>query len=83
MKFETCNRRQTIKICIYLIPFDSIPWYLLLLYVVRRYRNWKVTLRPYTPGASQGSNVGQVSIFSVTSQVWYQINQKIELNRIE
>ena len=29
-------------------------WYLLLLYVVRRYKNWKVTLRPDALGVPMG-----------------------------
>jgi len=31
--------------------------------VVRRCRNWKVTLRPGQSGGSQGSNKGQIPFF--------------------
>ena len=55
-------------------------------YMVQGCRNYKVTLvistfRPDPSGGSQGSNKGQILFFSETCRVWYQINQKITLNK--
>ena len=52
-------------------------WHLLLLNVVKRCTNWKVTLRHDPSGVKLRSN----SNFSENSQVRYQIDQKIILNK--
>jgi len=38
-------------------------WHLVLLNVVKRCTNWKVTVRPDPSGGSQGSNKGQIPFF--------------------